>query len=63
MIIAGELKKDQDVPVTEAQKCFCCGRKVKSATEGVRSGPRVMCDSCYETLLNPFPRHCVAPGC
>lgn len=55
-----EVKAEEDVKSTEAPKCFCCGHKVKSAAEGVGSGRTVMCTSCYETYLNPFPKLCCA---
>jgi hypothetical protein len=54
------MKAEEDLKRTDAPKCVCCGHKVKSATEGVGSGRTVLCTSCYETLLNPFPKLCCA---
>jgi hypothetical protein len=53
-----EVKKEEDLKRTETPKCVCCGQKVKGAAEGVRSGRTVLCESCYETFLNPFPKLC-----
>jgi hypothetical protein len=55
-----EMKAEEDLKRTDAPKCVCCGHKVKSAAEGVGSGRTVLCTSCYETLLNPFPKLCCA---
>jgi hypothetical protein len=39
-------------------RCSCCGRKLRNPSEGIRSSKSVMCTSCYESLLNPFPERC-----
>jgi hypothetical protein len=39
-------------------KCSCCDRTLKNPSERVRSRKRVMCVSCYESLLNPFQKCC-----
>lgn len=51
------IKKDEK-KAEEAVKCSCCDRTLKSASEWVRSRKSVMCVSCYESLLNPFPKCC-----
>jgi|WetSurMetagenome_2_1015567.scaffolds.fasta_scaffold841894_1 hypothetical protein len=61
MSIAREMEKDKaDGKGREALKCFSCGIKLKSESEGVRSGRTVLCTSCYETCLNPLPKLCCA---
>jgi hypothetical protein len=42
----------------EAVKCSCCDRTLKNSSDWVRSRKSVMCVSCYESLLNPFPKCC-----
>jgi len=42
----------------EGVKCSCCDRPLKNSSEWVRSRKSVMCVSCYESLLNPFPKCC-----
>lgn len=42
----------------EIVKCSCCDRTLKNSSEVIRSRKRVMCVSCYESLLNPFPKCC-----
>jgi len=42
----------------EIVKCSCCDRTLKTFSEGIRSRKSVMCVSCYESLLNPFPKCC-----
>lgn len=42
----------------EVVKCSYCDRTLKNPSEGVRSRKSVMCASCYESLLNPFPKCC-----
>jgi hypothetical protein len=51
------LKKDEK-DARESVKCINCERMLKDPSEGVRSGKSVMCVSCYESLLNPFPKCC-----
>ncbi len=38
--------------------CSCCDRVLTNPKEAVRSRKRVMCVSCYESLLNPFEKCC-----
>ena len=57
-----EVKKKAEPTAGETPKCFCCGVRIRSAADGVRSGGKTLCASCYETLLNPFPKLCCA-GC
>ncbi len=42
----------------EILKCISCERTLKDPSEWVRSCKSVMCVSCYESLLNPFPKCC-----
>lgn len=42
----------------EIMKCISCERTLKDPSEWVRSCKTVMCVSCYESLLNPFPKCC-----
>lgn len=55
-----DAKKNEEIRRSDEAKCFCCGHKVKSDAEGVRSGKTVMCDACYEAYINPFPKLCWA---
>jgi hypothetical protein len=55
-----EVNAKEDVKTVEDPECVCCGHKVKSAAEGARGGRTVLCTSCYETFLNPFPKLCCA---
>jgi formylmethanofuran dehydrogenase subunit E len=50
--------KKEENDVAEIMKCSRCGRPLKNAAEAVRSRQSVMCVSCYESLLNPFPKCC-----
>lgn len=50
--------KKVDKNASEILKCISCERTLKDPSEGVRSGKSVMCVSCYESLLNPFPKCC-----
>lgn len=38
--------------------CSCCDRVLTNPKEAVHSCKRVMCVSCYESLLNPFQKRC-----
>jgi hypothetical protein len=42
----------------EIQACCLCDRLLKNPSEWIRSRNRVICVSCYESLLNPFPKCC-----
>jgi hypothetical protein len=44
--------------IREIVKCISCERTLKDPSEWVRSCKSVMCVSCYENLLNPFPKCC-----
>jgi hypothetical protein len=43
---------------TDACTCSHCLRTYKSPSQLVCSGERVLCASCYERLIDPFPRLC-----
>jgi len=38
---------------TELMKCDSCNRELKSSSEWICSDHRVICDICYQNLLNP----------
>lgn len=38
--------------------CNCCDRVLTNPKEFVHSRKRVICASCYESLLNPFQKRC-----
>ena len=38
---------------SELMKCDSCHRELKSSSEWICSGHRVICDVCYQYLLNP----------
>jgi hypothetical protein len=38
--------------------CSCCDRVITNPKESVHSRQRVICVSCYESLLNPFQKIC-----
>lgn len=48
-------KKDEKRAVVT---CSCCDRVLNNPKETVHSRKRVMCVSCYESLLNPFEKCC-----
>jgi hypothetical protein len=50
--------KTEERPVEEVVTCSWCDRRMKNPSEWIRSRKRVMCVSCYESLLNPFPKCC-----
>ncbi len=35
------------------RKCDSCNRELKSSLDWVCSDHRVLCDTCYQSLLNP----------
>ena len=37
----------------ELKKCDFCNRELRSASEWICSGRRVVCNTCYQGLLNP----------
>ena len=49
---------DEDKNVREIVRCSGCDRVLTNPKESVRSRKRVMCVSCYESLLNPFQKRC-----
>lgn len=51
------VKKDAK-KAEEVVKCSSCDRTLKNSSERVCSSKSVMCVSCYESLLNPFPKSC-----
>ena len=55
---AEALVKKDEKKAEDVVKCSCCDRTLKNASEWVRSRKSVMCVSCYESLLNPFPKCC-----
>jgi hypothetical protein len=42
----------------KSEKCSLCNQTFKSSADLVRSGKDRLCDSCYQSLLDPFPRLC-----
>jgi hypothetical protein len=50
--------KDAEKNTREIVTCSCCDRVLTNPKESVRSRQRVMCVSCYESLLNPFQKSC-----
>ncbi|MCU0539164.1 MAG: hypothetical protein MUF46_04670 [Desulfobacterales bacterium] len=42
----------------DACTCAHCRRTFKSAAYLVSSGERALCVTCYERLIDPFPRLC-----
>ncbi len=50
--------KKEDRKTEEVVKCSSCDRTLKNDSEWVRSRQSVMCVTCYESLLNPFPKCC-----
>ena len=55
---AEAVERVEDKKTEEIVKCSCCDRTLKNSSEAIRSRKRVMCVSCYESLLNPFPKCC-----
>jgi hypothetical protein len=43
---------------TKREKCSLCNQTFKSSADLVRSGKDRLCMSCYQSLLDPFPRLC-----
>ena len=43
---------------TKSEKCTRCNQTFKSSANLVRSGKDHFCMSCYQSLLDPFPRLC-----
>ena len=37
----------------ELRKCDSCNRELRSSSEWICSDHRVICDTCYQNLLNP----------
>jgi hypothetical protein len=50
--------KDDKSNISEIVTCSCCDRVLTNPKESVRSRKRVMCVTCYESLLNPFQKCC-----
>jgi hypothetical protein len=50
--------KDADKSAREIVTCSCCDRVLTNPKDSVRSRNRVVCVSCYESLLNPFQKSC-----
>jgi hypothetical protein len=42
----------------ETVTCSCCDRVITNPKDSVHSRQRVICVSCYESLLNPFQKSC-----
>jgi hypothetical protein len=55
---AEAVERDEEKKAEEIVKCSCCDRTLKNSSEAIRSRKSVMCVSCYESLLNPFPKCC-----
>jgi len=53
----GVEKKNEEIG-EGVMTCSCCNRTLKNASEAIRSRKSVMCVSCYESLINPFPKCC-----
>jgi hypothetical protein len=41
-----------------SEKCSFCNQSFKSSADLVRNGKDRLCTSCYQGLLDPFPRLC-----
>jgi len=52
--------KEADARPSEmkSEKCSLCNQTFKSSADLVRSGKDRLCVSCYQNLLDPFPRLC-----
>lgn len=50
--------KEPENNIREIVNCSFCDRVLTNPNESVRSRKRVMCVSCYESLLDPFPKCC-----
>lgn len=50
--------KERENDIREIVRCSCCDRVLTNPNESVRSRKRVMCVSCYESLLDPFQKPC-----
>ncbi|MBI5582002.1 MAG: hypothetical protein HY895_22830 [Deltaproteobacteria bacterium] len=52
--------KEANSPRSEmkSEKCSLCNQTFKSSADLVRSGKDLLCMSCYQSLLDPFPRLC-----
>jgi len=55
---ADAVLKDDKNNIREVVTCSCCERVLTNPKESVRSRKRVICVSCYESLLNPFQKCC-----
>lgn len=55
---AEAVERDEEKKAEEIVRCSCCDRTLKNSSEAIRSRKSVMCVSCYESLLNPFPKCC-----
>jgi len=56
----GIVDKEDDArrPEMKSEKCSLCNQTFKSSADLVRSGKDRLCVSCYQSLLDPFPRLC-----
>jgi len=56
----GIVDKEDDArrPEMKSEKCSLCNQTFKSSADLVRSGQDRLCVSCYQSLLDPFPRLC-----
>ena len=57
-MIVEAVERDEEKKAEEIVKCSACDRTLKNSSEAIRSRKSVMCVSCYESLLNPFPKCC-----
>jgi protein-arginine kinase activator protein McsA len=60
MILESIIDKEVDARRSEikSEKCTLCNQTFKSSADLVRSGKDRLCMSCYQSLLDPFPRLC-----
>jgi protein-arginine kinase activator protein McsA len=60
MELEGIVDKEGDARRSEmkSEKCSLCNQTFKSSADLVRSGKDRLCMSCYQSLLDPFPRLC-----
>jgi hypothetical protein len=49
---------DADRSEMKSEKCSLCNQTFKSSADLVRSAKDRLCVSCYQSLLDPFPRLC-----
>jgi len=55
-MVSNKACEDRMLDVTanaELKKCDNCNRELRSASEWICSDHRVICDICYQNMLNP----------